>query len=97
MADIIRITAAEIEGLAKNFQSASTETTDLVNKLEGEVSSVASGWEGDSYNAFVDKFAEIKKQMQTVSEMYEGIHDLLNNVVKEMQAADDQIAGAIRS
>ena len=95
MADIIRLTAQEVEALAQKFSDASTETEELLNRLGNEVSSAASGWEGDAYNAFVNKYEEIRTQMKSVVEMYENINELLRNVVSTMQETDSQIASSM--
>lgn len=96
MADIIRLTASEVEALASKFSSAADETTTTVNNLQMEVSNAASGWEGDAYNAFAQTFEDIKKQMTSVHDMYEGINTMLLGVVKSLQEADSGLAGAIR-
>lgn len=97
MADIIRLTASELEALANQFANACTENTEMVNTLGSAVEAAAAGWEGDAYNAFVDKFVEIKKQMDSVSEMYTGIHDLLIKVRDAVVNTDSEIASSIRS
>lgn len=95
MADIIRLTAAEVQAVAAKFASASEETEALVGSLSSEVSSMSSGWEGDAYNRFSENFAEIAKKMKDIVEMYQGLGKQLEGVIKTMQETDAGLASSM--
>ena len=95
MADIIRLTASEVEAVAAKFNQAASDTEQLVASLSREVEGLESGWEGDAYNAFTGNFADIATQMKDIVAMYEGLDAQLKQVVKTMQEADTGIASAL--
>jgi len=95
MADIIRLTAQEVETVATKFDAASTDTQELLNNLQTVVNDMSAGWEGDAYNAFVSSFGEIKTNLQSVVELYEGLASQLREVVKTMQETDSSLASAL--
>lgn len=96
MADVIRLTKAEVETLASQFKQAGSDTQDMLNNLGSAVQSAASGWEGDAYNAFVERFDTIKNDMKQVVEMYEGIDELLRGVIQTIEETDSGLASAVR-
>lgn len=96
MADVIRLTASEVTELSNQFKSASEQTNEMLNHLEKQVYSAAAGWEGEAYNAFVEKFEEVRNQMNSVVEMYSNIDAMLDGVVKTIQETDTGIAGQIK-
>ena len=95
MADVIRLTASQVEELASQFTNASTETEELLNRLGQNVLNAASGWEGDSYTKFESKFEEVRSQMRSVVQMYEDFSTLLKQVVQVMQETDTSMASAM--
>ncbi|MBR6570727.1 MAG: WXG100 family type VII secretion target [Clostridia bacterium] len=95
MADIIRLTAQEVEAVATRFGTAAEETTALLNELSGVVEGMSSGWEGDAYNAFVSSFEEIRTNLNGVVELYEGLQARLKGVVQTMQETDSALAASM--
>ena len=96
MADVIRLTAQEVETVATKFNNASDSTQQLLDELGSTVESMSAGWEGDAYNAFVESFGEIKKNLQSVVELYDGLSDQLRQVVKTLQETDSGLASSLR-
>ena len=95
MADIIRLTVSEVEAAAAKFNQAASETEQMVTNLSREVEGLASGWEGDAYNAFTGNFANIATQMKDIVAMYEGLDAQLKQVAKTIQETDSSIASAL--
>ncbi len=93
--DTIRLTASEVEAVATKFSTAATETQDLLTRLQGDVSGMASGWEGDAYNKFTDNFEQIRTKLNDVVELYEGLSEQLKGVVKTLQSADEGLASSM--
>lgn len=96
MADVIRLTAQEVEAVATKFTQASDNTEQLLNELGTTVEGMSSGWEGDAYNAFNESFGEIKKNLQNVVELYDGLADQLRQVVKTLQETDSGLASSLK-
>ena len=96
MAGIIRLTAQEVEAVAVKFDTASTDTQELLTSLQNTVNDMSSGWEGDSYNAFTESFAEIRTNLQSVVELYQGLAGQLRGVVQTMQETDSELASSLR-
>ena len=95
MAEIIRLTAQQVEAVATRFGRAAEETTALLNELANVVDDMSSGWEGDAYNAFVSSFGEIRTNLNSVVELYEGLQTQLQGVVRTLQETDAGLAASI--
>ena len=95
MANIIRLTADEVETVAAQFDTASDDTQNIITKLDSVVNEMSSSWEGASYTAFNENFDSLKPQLDSVVELYTQLAQQLRYVVKTIVETDESLANSI--
>ncbi|GHU75016.1 hypothetical protein AGMMS49992_18090 [Clostridia bacterium] len=97
MADVFKLTQSDVQAAAKMFETASEQTGTLIKDLQTKVDSLSSGWEGDSYNAFVNMFSDVAKNLQSVVELYEGMNQTLLGTAEATAELDSTLASNLSS
>ncbi len=97
MSEQIRMTPSELRDGAKSLQTLKEECLQNLGAMKTEIDRIAADWEGSSQNAFVAKFEETyKSTTESLTDSVDGISKILETSAETIEAADAQIASALR-
>ena len=95
-ADQITISASEASAAIRKIKSQAKTIEGNVDTLQNGVRAVKDWWKGDSPVAFVDEFDKSRKEFDKMIDCIDKYGDLLDKVIKNIQATDEENARLMR-
>ena len=95
-ADQITLSASEASTAIRKIKSQATTIKTNVDNLQRDVRAVKGWWKGDAPVAFVDEFDKSRKEFDKMIDCIDKYGDLLDKVIKNIQATDAENARLMR-
>jgi WXG100 family type VII secretion target len=96
MSGVIRLTPEELRGVARQYNTESSNVTELISRLD-QMSNMLQGiWEGASSEAFIQQYHELRPSFEKMAVLLNEIAQQLHNSATILEETDQQIAGQIR-
>ena len=95
MADSIRYIGPELAEAAAYFRSSIDFVNDEWSEMTVNVGQLEEEWQGEAATAFFNSYSQVDALKDRVVETITWIADTLDTVRREMEAVDEEIAGAI--
>ena len=90
MADTILLTPEELEEQALQLDTLAERNDEVVNTLNGVVSGLLSGWEGDAQTAFTESFNKKKDVFSRFSEDMRRFSERVKTFASHMRDEEQQ-------
>ena len=96
MAQRIAITPEELRQVGGEFVSSASQIGDIMAKMEAQMNSLESSWEGAAQLSFYDQYAQKKQTIQQFQEMVNAFGEQLKSVARELEGTDEALANALK-
>ncbi|EST12379.1 WXG100 family type VII secretion target [Sporolactobacillus laevolacticus] len=97
MAGQIRLTPEELRSYAAKYGQESSNTGELIGRLDGMINQLAQVWEGASSRAFKDQYERLRPSFQQMQQLLEDVNHQLSKTATILEDTDQQIAGQINA
>lgn len=95
MAGQIRLTPEELRSYAAKYGQESSNTGELIGRLDGMINQLEQVWEGASSRAFKDQYERLRPSFQQMRQLLEDIDRQLAQTANVLEETDQRIAGQI--
>lgn len=92
MAGIIRMAPDEVRGIANQYRQQAENVNGVVTKMDSLVSQLQGVFEGQSCQAFVNRYAELKPGFAKTIELINEISTALDSAASAIENIDIDIA-----
>lgn len=92
----IRISPDQMRGRAGEYRTQAEAVESVITQLDSLLSALQDEWEGESSNAFAEKFAELRPGFVSAKELIDEIATALDSTANDLEDLDNQIAGQYR-
>ena len=96
MAGRIAITPEELTTLGGEFMNSASEIGEIMTKLESQMSTLESSWEGAVKLSFFEEYQQRKPSIQEFQEMVNCFGEQLKTIAQELQNTDETLANALK-
>ena len=96
MAGRIAITPAELTTLGGEFMNSASEIGEIMTKLESQMSTLESSWEGAVKLSFFEEYQQRKPSIQEFQNMVNVFGEQLKTIAQELQNTDETLANSIK-
>lgn len=100
----LKVTPAELESKATDFQGVMSQIKSLTNDMMGDVTGLSTAWTGEASTAYINKFKKLQTDMDTMGRMIHEHVTNLTNMAKDYistesanAAVTDVLSGSIIS
>lgn len=90
----ITVQSEDLRDQAGRVAQGSTEVTDVLSRLTGEISALAAGWQGAASEAFQSRWAEWQAGAQQVQQAMDGMGQFLQQAAASYEATEDELRSA---
>lgn len=97
MAGQIRLTPEELRSYAAKYGHESSNTGELIGRLDGMINQLQQVWEGASSRAFASQYERLRPSFQQMQQLLEDINHQLAKTATILEQTDQQIAGQINN
>lgn len=84
----IRITPERVREVAREFSQASSQSQDMVTRLQSTISNIEGDWEGMTKNRFFSEFQQWQTSMRSFVELLNGIGQQLEEIAVRFEQTD---------
>ncbi|HIS47922.1 MAG TPA: WXG100 family type VII secretion target [Candidatus Scybalocola faecigallinarum] len=91
------MTPEEVRQIAKRFDDEGENVSGIIDKMVSMCDELASVWEGDSVEAYQEKFEELKPGFQATAELIHQIASALKDTANAYEDTDKSQASKFRS
>ncbi|MBC7250259.1 MAG: WXG100 family type VII secretion target [Anaerolineae bacterium] len=84
----IRITPEQVDDVARQFEGASQESSQMVSRLESTMSNLAAEWEGVSKERFYQDYEQWRTNMRQFVELLDSIGKQLHATAERFRVTD---------
>ncbi|GGL51868.1 WXG100 family type VII secretion target [Sporolactobacillus putidus] len=95
MAGQIRLTPEELRSYAAKYGQESSNTGELIGRLDGMINQLGQVWEGASSRAFKDQYERLRPSFHQMQQLLEDIDRQLAKTANILEETDQRIAGQI--
>ena len=81
---------------AKSIKTKGDSAQGVINQLEKEIHSLQDWWKGESANAFIGEFDQLKPSLNKLVECVRGISDQLTKIAQIKRESENDIAKQLR-
>ena len=92
MEGIIKVSTEQLRSTASEFSTLGQQVSSLTSEMTNTVTSLASGWEGDAAQAYINKFRGLEDDIQKMNNM---IQEHVNDLYDMAQRYDDANTAAV--
>ena len=96
MAGRIAITPEELTTLGGEFMNSASEIGEIMTKLESQMSTLESSWEGAVKLSFFEEYQQRKPSIQEFQNMVNVFGEQLKTIAQELQNTDETLANSIK-
>ncbi|MBM7694485.1 WXG100 family type VII secretion target [Peribacillus deserti] len=96
MSGNIRLTPEELRGVARQYQTESSNVQELVSRLDNMSSHLQEIWEGASSQAFAEQYQQLRPSFEKMMTLLGEVSQQLNSSANVLEDTDQQIASQIR-
>ncbi|PLT31469.1 WXG100 family type VII secretion target [Peribacillus deserti] len=96
MSGNIRLTPEELRGVARQYQTESSNVQELVSRLDNMSSHLQDIWEGASSQAFAEQYQQLRPSFEKMVTLLAEVSQQLNSSATVLEDTDQQIASQIR-
>ncbi|MFX3616602.1 MAG: WXG100 family type VII secretion target [Sporolactobacillus sp.] len=97
MAGQIRLTPEELRSYAAKYGQESSNTGELIGRLDGMINQLAQVWEGASSQAFKSQYERLRPSFNQMQQLLEDINHQLAKTATILEDTDRQIASQINN
>lgn len=95
--DTIKITYEELKSRASTLRKLKSEHEAELKKMQGVQKTLSGVWEGDAYNAYVERQKQVNTVGNTLSTLLENFAQLMESSAELMKAEDKAAAAKIKN
>ena len=92
MEGIIKVSTEQLRSTASEFSTLGQQVSSLTSEMTNTVTSLASGWEGDAAQAYINKSRGLEDDIQKMNNM---IQEHVNDLNDMAQRYDDANTAAV--
>ncbi|MGM8366791.1 WXG100 family type VII secretion target [Virgibacillus sp. W0181] len=96
MSGMIRLSPQELRDVARRYGVESSNVSNIIGNLDGLRDHLNQIWEGNSKEAFIGQYEELRVSFVRMVELLEEVNMQLNTTAQTLEDTDTQIAGQIR-
>lgn len=96
MADLIKLTYADIENVSSSFKSKANELDTIINEISSRMSELEGTWKGESKNALYEQYETCRQSLLQFPEILMGFSERLDAAAQTMRDLDTQGANSMR-
>ena len=96
MAQRIAITPEELQTVGGECVTSASQIGELMQKLDGQVSSLESSWEGAVKLSYFEEYQQRKPSIQEFQEMINCFGEQLKTIAQELENTDETLANALK-
>ena len=89
----IKVTPEELRTASSEFASADSKVSNLTQEMMSLVTSLASGWEGEASQAYINKFRELDDDMARIHAKIQEHSTDLDEMAKVFEDAERKTQG----
>ncbi|BAR04897.1 hypothetical protein A200_00325 [Parascardovia denticolens IPLA 20019] len=97
MAGQIRITPDQMRSRAGEYRNEANKIQDVISKMDSLLNQLQSEWEGQSAQAYAQKFAELRPGFVKAEDLTNDIAKSLDATAQSLESTDQNIASQFRS
>ncbi|MNJ63936.1 WXG100 family type VII secretion target [Paenibacillus bouchesdurhonensis] len=86
----------QARSVAKSILNKGRNANEIVEQLDREINSVEGWWKGESSQAFVQEFRDLKPNLKKLVECVENISKNLDKIADIKEQSERDIASALR-
>ncbi|QJY47941.1 WXG100 family type VII secretion target [Pseudonocardia broussonetiae] len=91
----IGVQSEELREQSSRVAMGSTEVTDILNRLTGEIGALAASWQGAASEAFQSRWAEWQAGAQQVQAAMDNMGVFLEQAATSYEATEDELRSAV--
>lgn len=97
MAGQIRITPDQMRSRSGEYRAEAQKVQEVIAKMDSLLAALQSEWEGQSSQAYAQRFGELRPGFVKAQQLIEEIARSLDSTAQALESTDQQIAGQFRN
>ncbi len=94
----LKISSDELRNRATKISAISENIQKILNKMFATVDTINGAiWSGDTQNAYVTRFEELKEYVPNIFSIIDGLVEDLNNIATEYEKGEEIIAQYVQA
>lgn len=91
----IKISPDQMRSIASHFDQMHNQNEQMISSLQGDVSTLETGWAGMSHTKFDSVWPSYKNHMTQLSQLLQQISQELKQTAQKLQDADEGASSGI--
>lgn len=96
MADLIKLTYADLEAVATSFKNKADEIDTMITELSQKMGELDGTWKGLTKDALFEQFETCKQSLAQFPELMVGFGERLNSAANTMRELDQQASSSFK-